>query len=171
MAGRRRMGVMLQVSNVPETLTVREHVHLFSAYYPAPLPLPDVLALAGLESVKDRRYGKLSGGQQQRVLFALAICGNPDLLFLDEPTAGMDVESRRHFWHDVRELASSGRADPADDALPRGGRCPRGARRRAQPRPHHRRRPSGRHQGRRGRSPGDLPHAACPPTCCGRCRA
>jgi ABC-2 type transport system ATP-binding protein len=110
MAGRRRMGVMLQVSRVPETLTVREHVHLFSAYYPAPLPLADVLALAGLESVADRRFGKLSGGQQQRVLFALAICGNPELLFLDEPTAGMDVESRRHFWQTVRELASSGRA-------------------------------------------------------------
>ena len=110
MAGRRRMGVMLQVSKVPETLTVREHVHLFSAYYPAPLPLPDVLALAGLEAVKDRRFGKLSGGQKQRVLFALAICGNPDLLFLDEPTVGMDVESRRHFWRTVRELAASGRA-------------------------------------------------------------
>ncbi|MEP6916106.1 MAG: ABC transporter ATP-binding protein [Acidobacteriota bacterium] len=110
MAGRRRMGVMLQVSRVPETLTVREHLHLFSAYYPAPLPLPEVLALAGLESVANRRFGKLSGGQQQRVLFALAICGNPELLFLDEPTAGMDVESRRHFWQTVRELASSGRA-------------------------------------------------------------
>jgi ABC-2 type transport system ATP-binding protein len=110
MAGRRRMGVMLQVSKVPETLTVREHVHLFSAYYPAPLPLPEVLALAGLEAVQDRPFGKLSGGQKQRVLFALAICGNPDLLFLDEPTVGMDVESRRHFWHTVRELAASGRA-------------------------------------------------------------
>ncbi|MEO8078291.1 MAG: ATP-binding cassette domain-containing protein [Acidobacteriota bacterium] len=62
MAGRRRMGVMLQVSRVPETLTVREHLHLFSAYYPAPLPLPEVLALAGLESVANRRFGKLSGG-------------------------------------------------------------------------------------------------------------
>ena len=110
MTGRRRMGVMLQVSKVPETLTVREHVHLFSAYYPSPLPLPDVLALAGLASVADRRFGKLSGGQKQRVLFALAICGNPDLLFLDEPTVGMDVESRRHFWRTVRELAASGRA-------------------------------------------------------------
>jgi ABC-2 type transport system ATP-binding protein len=110
MAGRRRMGVMLQVSKVPETLTVREHLHLFSAYYPHPLALADVLALSGLEAVADRRYGKLSGGQQQRVLFALAICGNPELLFLDEPTVGMDVESRRHFWRTVRALASSGRA-------------------------------------------------------------
>jgi ABC-2 type transport system ATP-binding protein len=110
MTGRRRMGVMLQVSRVPETLTVREHVHLFSSYYPAPLPMSTVFALAGLEAVADRRYGKLSGGQQQRALFALAICGNPELLFLDEPTVGMDVEARRLFWQTVRALAAAGRA-------------------------------------------------------------
>jgi ABC-2 type transport system ATP-binding protein len=110
MRARRRMGVMLQVSRVPETLTVREHLHLFSAYYPAPLPLADVLALVGLEPVADRRFGALSGGQKQRALFALAICGNPELLFLDEPTAGMDVEARRAFWQTVRALAASGRA-------------------------------------------------------------
>jgi ABC-2 type transport system ATP-binding protein len=110
MAGRRRMGVMLQVSRVPETLTVREHVHLFSSYYPAPLPVATVLALSGLQSVADRRYGKLSGGLQQRALFALAICGNPELLFLDEPTVGMDVEARRLFWQTVRALAAAGRA-------------------------------------------------------------
>src|SRR5262245_23772875 len=110
MPARRRMGVMLQVSRVPETLTIREHLRLFSAYYPAPLPAADVLALAGLESVADRRFGALSGGQKQRALFALAICGNPELLFLDEPTVGMDVESRRRFWETVRALADSGRA-------------------------------------------------------------
>jgi ABC-2 type transport system ATP-binding protein len=110
MAARRRMGVMLQVSRVPETLTIREHLRLFSAYYPAPLPSADVLALAGLESVADRRFGALSGGQKQRALFALAIAGNPELLFLDEPTVGMDVESRRRFWDTVRALAESGRA-------------------------------------------------------------
>jgi ABC-2 type transport system ATP-binding protein len=110
MPARRRMGVMLQVSRVPETLTIREHLRLFSAYYPSPLPAADVLALAGLESVADRRFGALSGGQKQRALFALAICGNPELLFLDEPTVGMDVESRRRFWETVRALADSGRA-------------------------------------------------------------
>jgi ABC-2 type transport system ATP-binding protein len=110
MAGRRRMGVMLQISRVPETLTVREHVHLFSSYYPRPMALDQVLALAGLESVADRRYGNLSGGQKQRVLFALAICGDPELLFLDEPTVGMDVESRRLFWQTIRTLTASGRA-------------------------------------------------------------
>ena len=141
MAGRRRMGVMLQVSSVPETLTVREHLHLFSRL------LPGAAAAAGrsspspgLEAVADRRFGKLSGGQQQRVLFALAICGNPELLFLDEPTVGMDVESRRLFWQTVRALAAVGPRHPADDALSRGGRCAGDARRRAQPRPDHRRR-------------------------------
>jgi len=107
---RRRLGVMLQVARVPETLTVSEHITLFSSYYPSPLPLQTVLRLAGLESVADRRYGKLSGGQQQRTLFALAMCGNPGLLFLDEPTVGMDVESRRQFWSTIRELAASGRS-------------------------------------------------------------
>ena len=107
---RRRLGVMLQVARVPETLTVSEHVTLFSSYYPSPLPLQTVLRLAGLESVADRRYGKLSGGQQQRTLFALAVCGNPGLLFLDEPTVGMDVESRRQFWSTIRDLAASGRS-------------------------------------------------------------
>ena len=109
-AARRRTGVMLQVSKVPETLRVREHVHLFTSYYPAPMAVDDALAVAGLTAVAERKYGQLSGGQQQRVQFALAICGNPDLLFLDEPTVGLDVESRRGFWQEVRRLASSGRS-------------------------------------------------------------
>jgi ABC-2 type transport system ATP-binding protein len=104
-----RTGAMLQVSKVPETLTVREHVHLFSSYYPAPMTVAEALAAADLASVASRRYGALSGGQRQRVLFALAICGNPDLLFLDEPTVGMDVESRRGFWQQIRRLAAQGR--------------------------------------------------------------
>ena len=107
---RRRTGVMLQVAKVPETLRVREHVHLFSSYYPAPMTVDAALAAAGLTTLADRKYGQLSGGQQQRVQFALAICGNPDLLFLDEPTVGLDVESRRAFWQEVRRLAASGRS-------------------------------------------------------------
>jgi ABC-2 type transport system ATP-binding protein len=109
-AARRQLGVMLQVARVPETLTVREHVHLFSSYYPAPLDIGQVLELAGLESLADRRYGQLSGGEKQRVLFALAICGNPSLLFLDEPSVGMDVESRRRFWSGIRALVAAGRS-------------------------------------------------------------
>jgi ABC-2 type transport system ATP-binding protein len=107
---RRRIGVMLQVSKVPETMTVHEHLTLFASYYPAPLALPWLLTLTGLSEVAHRRFGQLSGGQQQRVLFALAVCGNPELLFLDEPTVGMDVESRRTFWTAVRAFTAAGRA-------------------------------------------------------------
>jgi ABC-2 type transport system ATP-binding protein len=109
-AARARTGVMLQVANVPETLRVREHVHLFASYYPSAMPVDAALAIAGVASIADRRYGELSGGQKQRVHFALAICGNPDLLFLDEPTVGLDVESRRAFWQEVRRQTSRGRA-------------------------------------------------------------
>jgi ABC-2 type transport system ATP-binding protein len=110
LAARRRVGVMLQIAKVPETLTVREHVHLFCSYYPSPMPVADALAAADLAAVAGRRYGALSGGQQQRLQFALAICGNPDLLFLDEPTVGLDVESRRAFWLQIRRLAAEGRS-------------------------------------------------------------
>ena len=109
-AARQRTGVMLQVANVPETLRVREHVHLFCSYYPTPLTVDATLAAAGIGHLASRKYGELSSGQRQRVHFALAICGNPDLLFLDEPTVGLDVESRRAFWQEVRALVSRGRA-------------------------------------------------------------
>ena len=100
---------MLQVGKVPETLRVREHIDLFSSYYPNPMPLQEVLAAAGLEKLRDRKFGDLSGGQRQRTLFALAICGNPDLLFLDEPTVGLDVEARRALWEEIRRLVERGK--------------------------------------------------------------
>ncbi len=106
---RMRTGAMLQVGRVPETLRVREHIDLFSSYYPKPLPLAQVLAAAGLEKVADRKFGDLSGGQRQRVLFALAICGDPDLLFLDEPTVGLDVEARRMLWDEIRRMVTRGK--------------------------------------------------------------
>jgi ABC-2 type transport system ATP-binding protein len=106
---RMRTGAMLQVGKVPETLKVREHIDLFSSYYQNPLPLAEVLAAAGLEKISDRKFGDLSGGQRQRVLFGLAICGNPDLLFLDEPTVGLDVESRRALWDEIRSLVDRGK--------------------------------------------------------------
>src|SRR4030088_3816072 len=106
---RMRTGAMLQIGGVPETLRVREHIDLFSSYYLKPLPLKEVLASAGLEKLVDRKFGDLSGGQRQRVLFALAICGDPDLLLLDEPTVGLDVEARRALWDEIRNLVERGK--------------------------------------------------------------
>jgi ABC-2 type transport system ATP-binding protein len=106
---RTRIGAMLQVAKVPETLRVREHIDLFSSYYPKPLPLAETLALAGLQEIQNREFGELSGGQRQRVLFALALCGDPDILFLDEPTVGLDVESRRILWEEIRRLIARGK--------------------------------------------------------------
>ena len=104
-----RVGAMLQVGRVPEMLRVWEHIDLFSSYYPNPLPIAETLAIAGLEDLRDRKFGVLSGGQKQRVLFALAICGNPDLLFLDEPTVGLDVEARHLLWDEIRKLVGRGK--------------------------------------------------------------
>jgi ABC-2 type transport system ATP-binding protein len=108
-ASRRRIGAMLQVAKVPETLRVREHIDLFRSYYPSPMAAADVYAAAGLDGLEERKFGDLSGGQRQRVLFALAICGDPDMLFLDEPTLGFDVEARRSFWEQIRGFVSRGR--------------------------------------------------------------
>jgi ABC-2 type transport system ATP-binding protein len=106
---RMRVGAMLQVAKVPETLRVREHIDLFSSYYLKPLSMAETLATAGLEPIKDRKFGELSGGQRQRVLFALALCGDPDILFLDEPTVGLDVEARRTLWEQIRKLVARGK--------------------------------------------------------------
>lgn len=103
-----RRGALLQVARVPETLKVREHIELFSSYYPNPLPLAETIAAAGLQGIENRLFGELSGGQKQRVLFALALCGNPDLLFLDEPTVGLDVEARRALWSRIRAFVARG---------------------------------------------------------------
>jgi ABC-2 type transport system ATP-binding protein len=108
-AARTRVGVMLQVARVPETLKVREHVQQFRAYYPNPLPYGEVIESAGLQGLEERLFGALSGGQKQRVLFALAICGKPDLLFLDEPTVGLDVSTRLVIWEQIRRLTPQGR--------------------------------------------------------------
>ena len=106
---RKRTGAMLQVGRVPETLRVREHIDLFSSYYEKPMSAAEVLAAVGLEKLRDRKFGDLSGGQRQRVLFALAICGDPDLLFLDEPTVGLDVEARRMLWDEIRKMIARGK--------------------------------------------------------------
>ena len=106
---RSRTGVMLQESGTTGVLTPREIVALFGHYYPAPMPPEQALDLAGLTDKADARIGTLSGGQRQRLYFALAVCGNPDVLFLDEPTVAMDVEARRAFVASVHTLAAQGK--------------------------------------------------------------
>jgi ABC-2 type transport system ATP-binding protein len=106
---RSRCGVMLQESGVPRLLKVAEAVDLFGSYYPSPIAVAKALELAMLRDRADRRIGELSGGERQRLYFALAVCGDPELLFLDEPTVGMDVESRRMFIKNIREFADGGK--------------------------------------------------------------
>ena len=109
-AVRVRSGAMLQSAGIPERLKVGELLALARSYYPAPRSVADCVALAGLHGLLDRRYGQLSGGQQRRVQFALAICGNPRLLCLDEPTTGLDIEARQGLWKAIRELVADGSA-------------------------------------------------------------
>ncbi|HZQ64674.1 MAG TPA: ABC transporter ATP-binding protein [Gaiellaceae bacterium] len=104
-----RVGAMLQSGGLLRDLTVRELVTMVASLYPAPLPVDEVLARARVEEIANRRTERLSGGQTQRVRFALALVSDPALLVLDEPTVGMDVETRQAFWTAVRGLAGSGR--------------------------------------------------------------
>ncbi len=107
---RARTGAMMQVARVPEPLRVREHINIFRSYYPEPLSLEETLAATGIAHLADRLFGQLSGGEKQRVMLALALCGNPDLLFLDEPTVGVDVEARHALWDNIRAARAAGRA-------------------------------------------------------------
>ena len=108
LAARRRMGVMLQTAGLVETLRVRELVELTSSYYPRPRTLAEVADMSGIGGLLGKPYGALSGGQQRRVQFALAICGRPELLFLDEPTTGLDLEARATLWAVVRRMVTEG---------------------------------------------------------------
>ena len=106
---RSRIGVMLQESGIPTVLKVRELVDLFRSYYPKPMARDRAIAMAGLEEKANAQVKELSGGQKQRLYFALAVCGDPDVLFLDEPTVGMDVEGRRSFIERIAEFIQMGR--------------------------------------------------------------
>jgi ABC-2 type transport system ATP-binding protein len=106
---RSRVGVMLQESGIPEMLRVREIVDLFRSYYPKPMARDRAISMAGLEEKASALVKQLSGGQRQRLYFALAVCGDPEVLFLDEPTVGMDVEGRRSFIERIAEFANMGR--------------------------------------------------------------
>ncbi|NII09127.1 ABC transporter ATP-binding protein [Oleiagrimonas sp. C23AA] len=105
---RRRIGVMLQEARLPPSLRVGELLRLTSSYYPNPRSEAECAELAGIGDLLKRPYGKLSGGQQRRVQFALALCGRPELLFLDEPTVGMDIEARQKLWAAMRLLVAEG---------------------------------------------------------------
>jgi ABC-2 type transport system ATP-binding protein len=105
---RRRIGVMLQSAALPSTLRVSELLRLTMSYYPSPRPLNETVQFAGIVDLLPRRYAALSGGQQRRVQFALALCGRPELLFLDEPTVGMDIDARQKLWVAIRRLVAEG---------------------------------------------------------------
>ncbi len=97
-----RIGVVLQGTGVLGALTVREYLTQFAGFFPHPRGVDEVLAAVGLEEQAGMRVGKLSGGQQRRVDVALGVIGNPELLFLDEPTTGFDPQARRDFWTMIR---------------------------------------------------------------------
>ncbi|MBE3013051.1 ABC transporter ATP-binding protein [Microbispora sp. NEAU-D428] len=103
------VGAMPQEGGLIPRVTVGELLTFVAGTYAAPLPLDRVLALARIGDLRDRRVDRLSGGQAQRVRFAMAMCGDPDLIVLDEPTAALDVEARREFWDGMRGLASQGK--------------------------------------------------------------
>ena len=104
-----RIGAMLQAGGVLRDLTVRELLAMMAALFPRPLGVDETLKLAKLTELADRRTERLSGGETQRLRFAVALVSDPDLLVLDEPTVGMDVEARRAFWATVRELSGTGK--------------------------------------------------------------
>lgn len=108
LAARQRIGVMLQSAELPETLRVSELITLTQSYYPFPRELKDIADMAGITDLLQRPYGKLSGGQQRRVQFAMAICAKVDILFLDEPTVGLDIEAREAMWLSLRKLVAEG---------------------------------------------------------------
>jgi ABC-2 type transport system ATP-binding protein len=106
---RGRIGIVLQSCRPDPYLTVRESLGLFAGYYPAPLAVEDVIAIVGLEEQADTRARKLSGGQQRRLDVGMALVGDPELLFLDEPTTGFDPHARRQAWEAIAGLRDLGK--------------------------------------------------------------
>jgi ABC-2 type transport system ATP-binding protein len=108
-AVRERIGVMLQEVSVMDGLKVKEILNLFRSYYKRPMSLEQLLIISGLEKEANRFAEKLSGGQKRKLSFAQALAGDPELLFLDEPTVGLDTQMRKKFWEVLRVLASKGK--------------------------------------------------------------
>jgi ABC-type multidrug transport system ATPase subunit len=102
------VGVMMQEVALAPMLTAREHIALTASYYDDPLSIDETIALTGIEAFANKRYGKLSAGQKRQVQFATAVCGRPRLLFLDEPTVGLDVQARETMWRTIRRLRDEG---------------------------------------------------------------
>ncbi|HUB98513.1 MAG TPA: ABC transporter ATP-binding protein [Solirubrobacterales bacterium] len=108
-AWRERIGIVLQASRLDPYLTVRESLALYAGYFHAPRPIDEVIALVGLEAEADKRARKLSGGQQRRLDVGMALVGDPELLFLDEPTTGFDPSARRQAWDVIAGLRDLGK--------------------------------------------------------------
>jgi ABC-2 type transport system ATP-binding protein len=106
---RARIGICLQETRFYEKLSVQETVALFRSFYPSGVEVDDAIALVALEEKRDARVGKLSGGQRQRLALAVALVGDPEVLFLDEPTTGLDPASRRGLWDVIEALKARGR--------------------------------------------------------------
>ncbi len=106
---RRRIGIVLQSGGIYSHITPREALTHWASFYPHPRDVEEVIALAGLQEKADERSRKLSGGQLRRLDFALALVGDPELIFLDEPTTGFDPEARRAAWETVRSLRDLGK--------------------------------------------------------------
>jgi ABC-2 type transport system ATP-binding protein len=106
---RERIGVVLQSSAMYETLTVAEMLDLFAGYYSSPRSVDEVVELVGLSEKRDDRVRRLSGGQRRRLDLGLALVGDPELIFLDEPTTGFDPHARRQAWETLRSLRSLGK--------------------------------------------------------------
>jgi ABC-2 type transport system ATP-binding protein len=106
---RGRIGVVLQSSAMYENLTVAEHLAQWAGYYEHPRPVDEVIAVIGLEDKRDSRARRLSGGQRRRLDLGLALIGDPELIFLDEPTTGFDPGARRRAWETIRSLRALGK--------------------------------------------------------------
>lgn len=108
-AAKAKVGAMLQIGSLPANLTVIEKLNLFASYYKSPMPVSKALRLSDLNTHENVAFSELSGGLKQRLLFAISIIGDPQLVFLDEPSLAMDVNARQQMWQTIRQLKAQGK--------------------------------------------------------------